>query len=214
MTTALILIYFALQLFLAVLFCFFGYRHIKKIIMAYGFLMGAGISYLLLWSAVSPVLAIVLPILIGIIVALLFYFFFFLGIFFTGANFGITAALFLLTLIKADPSSAFPMIFIALLAIAIGCMTVVYRRFFLILSTSFNGGFSLTLYGGFLIFQIAPLLSASSSFAQAFVKLNDSLQGFYAANGLLISGVAVALGIVGMIVQFTKTAPGKKSKKH
>ena len=192
---------------LGIINCFFGYRYLRKLLMAFGLLVGGLISFLLLNGVVSTVWAIVLSLLIGAAVGVLLYYVFVAGIFLTGASFGATAAYMLCGLFHIGYESTFATIAILVLSIVLGVLAVIYRRFFIVLATSFNGGLYISLFCGYLIYGIGRN-AALSSFSR-------DLSAFQASYNQWILIAAAALGIAGLIIQLTKTAsaPKKRQKK-
>ncbi len=217
MNTVILGLYFLLQFVLGFLFCFFGYRYIRKIIMAYGFFYGAMVSYLIFApiSGLPTLLSVILSVLIGLGAAILLYFIYNAGIFFTGAGFGALLASTIVLFFGASVSSTFGIVFVLVSAFAVGCLTIVYKRFFIVVSTSYVGGCSLAVYGSYLVLNYAALLKTTDLPVNTLINnLNNSIIAFSTAQYSLIVIAALVLFAAGMVIQFTKTAPVKKVNKN
>ena len=204
--------FFIVNLFLAFILCFFGYRYVRKLIMAYGFLFGFLAAFLLLApvAGLSTVLALVFSILIGVGVCLLLYH---VGIFLMGASFGALIGWAILVLFGGSVTTTFGIIFICVFAVALGSLTIVYRRAFLIFSTSFNGASSLALYGGYFFLHLSSIFSAQAGTAsQTLRSLTRAVTAFQQTHAQWLLLATLVLAILGILIQFTKTAPRKKSK--
>ena len=116
-------------------------------------------------TGLSTVLALVFSILIGVGVCLLVYFLYHVGIFLMGASFGALIGWAILVLFGGSVTTTFGIIFICVFAVALGSLTIVYRRAFLIFSTSFNGASSLALYGGYFFLHLSSIFSAQAGTA-------------------------------------------------
>ncbi len=207
--------FFIVNLFLAFILCFFGYRYVRKLIMAYGFLFGFLAAFLLLApvTGLSTVLALVFSILIGVGVCLLVYFLYHVGIFLMGASFGALIGWAILVLFGGSVTTTFGIIFICVFAVALGSLTIVYRRAFLIFSTSFNGASSLALYGGYFFLHLSSIFSAQAGTAsQTLRSLSRAVTAFQQTHAQWLLLATLVLAILGILIQFTKTAPRKKSK--
>lgn len=214
MDSFLIILYMVIEIALAVLFCFFGYRFIRKIVAAYGFIFGSMIAYILLApiAGLDTILAIILSLVIGVIVGMLAYFLYHVGIFLSGANFGFIVATFILLLFNLQPEGFLPIAILVAFAVCGGVLTIIYRRLFIIISTSVSGASTIASYICALIFSPDSILAKGAEGLDRFQRLleNGSYQ-FYQSYGTWMLLFIIIFSVAGIIVQFKKTAPKGKS---
>ena len=144
------IIYCVLAAIFGIVFCFFGYKYLKRLFIGLGLLIGTLVAYSLLAGVLSPVLSIVISVLIGAVVGILLYYLTVVGIFITGAAFGAIVVMIVCTLAGWNVSSTAALIIMGVVAITTGVLAVVFRRGIMIISTSFTGAYSIVTYSGFL----------------------------------------------------------------
>ena len=119
----------------------------------------------------------------------------------------------ILVLFGGSVTTTFGIIFICVFAVVLGSLTIVYRRAFLIFSTSFNGASSLALYGGYFFLHLSSIFSAQAGTAsQTLRSLSRAVTAFQQTHAQWLLLATLVLAILGILIQFTKTAPRKKSK--
>lgn len=194
-----------LALALGILFCFFGYRYLRKLLMGFGFLAGAIISYILLAPAFSTLITVVLSVVIGAAAGALLYYVYVAGIFLLGAVFGSSAVCIACVLFGWNPLSLTASICMVVFAIVMGVLAVLYRRSLGIITTAFTGGMLTALVCGFLIFDEPASLSVNN--------LVPMLRGFFREQTYWVTLSGAGLSAAGMLIQFFTTAPRGKGKR-
>ena len=202
---ALAIIYCAIVAIFGVIFCFFGYRHLKKLFIGLGFLIGSFVSYILLAPLMSPFLGILVSVLIGAVVGLLFYFLHVVGLFITGASFGALLVSIVCAFFGWDVTAVWGIIALCVIAILFGVLAVIFRRGLMIISTSFTGGYSVASNLGFLV-------GGGMTKAVTLFNLSDKMNIFVENHANVIVIIALILGVAGCIIQFFITAKGKGKK--
>lgn len=194
-----------LAIALGILFCFFGYRYLRKLIMAFGFLVGTVTAYILLAPVMSTFPTIILSVVIGAATGLLLYYVYVAGIFMLGSIFGASAVSTVCVLFGWNPFSLLTSIFMVVCAIVMGVMAVIHRRTLIVISTAFTGGMLTALCCGFLLLGNPASLTVSS--------LAPTLKAFFTDHSYWCIIAGAALAAAGMLTQFlttAKTAPHKK----
>ncbi len=199
------IIYCAIAAIFGIIFCFYGYRYLKKLFICLGFLIGALFAYILLAPVMSTFLAIIVSLLIGAVCGLLLYYLYVVGIFVTGACFGAVLVLIVCMLFGWNYLSVTALVIMGVASITLGILAVIYKRGLMILATAFTGGSSIAMNAGFLISGITASLTAAN--------LTSRMNAFYIQNSTIITAAALALGVAGTLIQFLITAPGRKSRK-
>lgn len=169
---------------LGLLYCFFGYRSVRLITAIVGFLLGfvGGTAASVHLNLTSP-LDIVVPVLAGVVVALLNFFLYKLGVFVAVffVTMSVTASL-LLTYVKLEENVALIIGLAAGLVFAI--LAVIFVKPVIIIMTAFMGG----------------LLFADQIFEYLVQVRWDSQM-----ETLARLGTGAGLGLIGMIFQFVTT---------
>ena len=194
-----------LAIALGIMFCFFGYRYLRKLITGFGFLVGAVTAYILLSPTMALFPTIVLSILIGAAAGLLLYYIHVAGIFMLGAFFGAAAVTILCTLFDWDPFSLAASIFMLVSAIVLGVMAVIYRRNLIVICTAFTGGMLTALCCGYMIFGNPEALTIPT--------LLPTLKSYFMNHSNWCTLAGAALSAAGMIIQFVTTAKVPRKKR-
>ena len=194
-----------LALVLGILFCFFGYRYLRKLIMGFGFLAGAITAYILLAPTTSTLVTIALSAVIGAATGAFLYYVYVAGIFILGAIFGSSAVCILCVLFGWNPLSLTASILMVVCAIVMGVMAVLHRRSLGIICTAFTGGMLTALLCGFLIFDNPSSLTVGG--------LIPALRGFFREETYWVSLAGAGLSAAGMLIQFFTTATPRKGKR-
>ena len=92
------------QIVLGIFYCFFGYKYFRLITAVIGFFVGSAIGFALLYSE-GMMAAAIAAIVGGLLLALLAYFIYVVGLFFSGAFFGLVLSVLILRFFSADFSS-------------------------------------------------------------------------------------------------------------
>ncbi len=193
-----------LAIALGIMFCFFGYRYLRKLITGFGFLIGAITAYVFLAPTMALFPTIILSVVIGAATGLLLYYIHVAGIFLLGAFFGISAVSILCILFDWDPFSLGASIFMLVSAIVLGVMAVIYRRNLIVICTSFTGGMLTALCCGYMILGSPESLTVAT--------LMPSLKTYFMDHSYWCTIAGAALSAAGMLIQFVSTAnvPRKK----
>ncbi|OHD12051.1 MAG: hypothetical protein A2086_04175 [Spirochaetes bacterium GWD1_27_9] len=170
---------------------FFGYKLFKVLLAILGFGFGAVITYKIVYSVSNiPSLSIVAGIIIGIVTAVLLVVFYFGGVFLIGASFGILIGLALQLQLDQITKIAI----IAILAISLGVLSLIFQKFMVIVSSSFGGGFltiNSIIYLYFLLNGKIFTLQEYSSFVR-----NSNLLYF----SIIIASLVI--GVIGIMSQY------------
>jgi hypothetical protein len=200
-----------------ILFCFVGYRIFRFTFFIAGLLIGFGVTYMILESKVTFLIALVIAGGVGLIFGILFTFVAAIGIFATGAILGLAIA----TVVLATPvgdmitSNGIQWLhFVIMLgaAVVFGVIALLLQKFIMIIGTSFGGSFMMaTAVDAILVHSnFSTIIPNALNFH--FDTLLESEWKVY----VMIAGFAV-FGIIGSVVQFRVTARNynhnKKSKK-
>jgi len=180
----------------------FGYRLFKPVLFIVGFIVGAGIVYLILWrySSVGILVLVLAPIAVGILCGILLLWFAVAGIFVLGAALGFL--LFSLFMSSREGgligSKLTEYLVMAGVTLAGGILALIFQKTVIILATSFGGAFAVLagidryLGGGFA--EVIPhIIQGHSDLIQAGLKTYIEI------------GACVLLSVIGIIVQFKKT---------
>lgn len=194
-----------LAIALGIMFCFFGYRYLRKLIMGFGFLVGAITAYILLAPTMSLFPTIILSVVIGAATGLLLYYVHFAGIFMLGAAFGASLVRILCTLFSWDPSALVASILTLVAAIVLGVMAVIYRRNLIVICTAFTGGMLTALCCGFMLFGEPEALTVA--------KLVPTLRTYFSDHSYWCTLAGAALAAAGMLIQFITTAKVSRKKR-
>ncbi len=173
--------------------CFFGYRIFKIVLGMMGFLFGGVLASIIGYAVSQEVAVAVISGLVGgFIGAVLMVALYFVGIFLIGALFGGILAGVLFAAAQTSPEPAV----LIVAAVFAGIIALVFQKFIIIVSTAFNGAWAVVSGIGHFttdtdFTDITELVRAEAT--QLYVVILCSL----------------ALGIVGVIVQY-RTAPAKE----
>jgi hypothetical protein len=176
--------------------CFAGYRLFKLVLGIYGFILGAlmastavgsGETWWMIAAAIGG----------GLVGALILVAAYFIGVALIGAGVAALAVNLIWSYLGSDPH---PVVVIVCAALgALGALAL--QRYVIIVGSAFGGAWT-AIVGG-----LAMRSSASKAVEEVWLAYPTSLQSPRA----LILAAWIALGIVGVIVQFRWTAKGKKS---
>lgn len=194
-----------LAIVLGILFCFFGYRYLRKLIMGFGFLAGAITAYILLAPSFSTLMTIVLSVLIGAAAGAILYYIYVAGIFLLGSAFGAAIVCIVCVLFGWNPLSLTASIFMVVCAITLGVLAVLHRHSLIIICTAFTGGMLTALLCGFLLFGNVSALTVG--------ELIPILRSFFRAQTYWVTLAGAALSAAGMLIQFLTTAPARRRRK-
>lgn len=174
---------------IGVLQCLFGYRIFKVVLGLTGFFAGFVLAFSILQD--GGILALVAGLIGGMIGALLMSFFYRIGVFVVGAFLGSVFGIFGLAVTGAEDG----LIFLIVLSLISGLISLYVQKFMIILSTSFVGSWIAVAGVAFLLMGAAHPLG---------------LEHLFQSTGLTFYAVLVSwltLGIAGMAYQFRSTAP-------
>ncbi|MGH9372935.1 MAG: DUF4203 domain-containing protein [Vicinamibacterales bacterium] len=178
--------------------CFAGYRVFRIVLAIYGFILGALLasSFMGADQTVWMVLAWVAGGLVGALILLLAYF---AGVALLGAGIGAAAA----HMIWASFSSEPGLFIVIAFSIAGALAALALQRYVIIVATAF-GGAQTALVGAAALMGDAGAVRAASQAVYRVYPLDPLPNTYWDAT------ISLALGIIGVIVQVTITARGKK----
>ncbi|MGI6665463.1 MAG: DUF4203 domain-containing protein [Christensenellaceae bacterium] len=199
---------FLIQIIIACLLCFFGYRYMRFLFSAYGFMLGIFLCTLLVPASLIVPLQILIYALSGALFGYLFYLLYNVSVFVSGAGLGLVLGLYLSFLLNLQPFSLYFFIVIAALSITLGALMLVYKKIVLIIATAATGAFQLVLYGGYLLFHLfAP--TGQYPLPTTSVDHHTAFTGFFEANLLLLLIAILVFFLLGFFVQRKKYGKGK-----
>ncbi|MDL2237692.1 TMEM198/TM7SF3 family protein [Christensenellaceae bacterium OttesenSCG-928-K19] len=204
-----------LLLVLGIIYCFWGYKYLKVMIMLYALFAGGSFMFNLL-SESAPDLGNgiwVISIAVGLVLGLLAFFFVKFCIFLAGGILGIA----IFNLVKgANPAyfASLDSIYVFLIGLAcfiiLGVITLAAKKHLIIIVTAVFGAYSMVYVAGILIGLIgSPQSAASASVTTAVTQLAPVSVWNSAPSWAMMLPVAV-LAIIGIFVQYKRTARGKK----
>lgn len=168
-----------------VIWCFFGYRFFRTLITITGFLIGAGIGYIIGVFTDEQSVAIALCLIGGAICAILVNVIYYVSIFLIGATMGVVV--YQLLCLLAGEQLHFILAIIFLVAGGIIALKIV--KLAIVLGTSFHG--SSTIVAG------AVLLFYSTVEIQRFFIVKE-----YHSQLILMGVIMIILGITGFLIQY------------
>ncbi len=201
-------LYFLLCIVFGFLYCFNGYRYLRKIIGIFGFLLG-GITAYFLFADMSVVLRIVLIIVFAIAFSLLFKLLYKIGIFFTGASFGAILGLALCGALNFDLAETVPLLIVGSFALGFGILTLIFSRVFIIIATSIVGASSIALNSIAVITGYEKLFVQFSDVTAMFDTVSHVVKSVPQNHAIALFIAALVFSVLGMVVQFRKTAKHK-----
>jgi hypothetical protein len=178
--------------------CFAGYRLFRIVLAIYGFILGALLASSFMGA--EQTLWMVLTWLIGGIVgALILLVAYFAGVALLGAGIGAAAAHMIWASFSTEPG----MLVVILFAVAGALAALALQRYVIIIATSFGGAQTALIGAAALMGDSTPVQAAARAVYRVYPL--DPVP-----NTNWDAGIALALGIAGVIVQLAVTAKGKK----
>ncbi len=214
MAALLPVLFLVLLVILGVIYCFWGYRYLKIMIMLYAFFVGGSFVYNLL-SEHAPGLGAgtwIIAIGAGLLLGLLAFFFVKFCIFLAGGILGIA----IFNWIKsANPAyfAGLDAVYAFLIGLAcfliMGFITLAVKKHLIIIVTAIFGAYSIVHVSGILIGLInAPQMAAQASAATAVTELAPvSIWHNLPLWGMAIP--VIVLAIMGMVKQYRHTGRGR-----
>jgi len=192
----------ALGMLLGIVICFYGYRLFKPTLFIVGFIVGAGITYYVLYykTQVGIILLVILPILAGVLFGLVLLIFAVVGIFVLGALFAFLLVCILLSTREGGLITSKIAILVILGAAPLigGVVAVLMQKPLIIIATSFAGAYAFVagidhiFHGGFS--DVIPhIIAYHTEYIQADYKTYIEIAGCF------------ILFAIGMYVQFRHT---------
>lgn len=178
--------------------CFAGYRLFKLVLGIYGFILGAAMTSTAIGSA-EPWWMILAAIGGGLVGALILVAAYFIGVALLGAGLAVLAVHLVWTPIGGEPHPV--VLIVAAVAGAMGAL--VLQRHVIIVGTAFAGAWT-AIVGG-----LAMRTNAAKVAEEVWLAYPTSLDQHRA---WIVAGW-VALGVLGVVVQFKWTGKGKRSSK-
>ncbi|MGB1285278.1 MAG: DUF4203 domain-containing protein [Aggregatilineales bacterium] len=194
-----------LTLFSAIIFIifgvvntFFGWRLVRLLIAAWGFVIGGSIGLALAANSGTAVILLAIGAggLIGIVLSYVLYL---VGLFSMGASFGAGLLTVLPVFLALNPDP----IFVIIAALIGGIIAVALQRPIVIIYTAFSGA-AFIVIGGLLFVPDAISVSVSEETRLAFRTLSSNFEVNPDLNNTAIA-VWVVIGIIGALVQFRTT---------
>lgn len=196
------IIYCAVLVLLGAAYCFFGYRLLRILMSAAGFVLGfsLGMTYI-----DAPALtAVLVSVLIGLAAAALLYFVYNIGVFAAGACFGAAVAKAAISAFALPSTGLAAIVIVAVLGLLGGILALVVKRIFLVICTSFLGA-GLTV-NGVVLFVTGHSAGVDVGSVR---KIALSLRDVSFTEDYVYLIAALALGLMGALVQLFKTAKKK-----
>jgi len=189
-------IVFLAHIAIAVIYCFWGYRHFRTLISIYVFLFvfPSMLSLISGRAGVSDTMAMIISLVIAIAATALTWIIYKVAIFAGGGFLGLSIASFLFESLN---NIVLTVVISIILFILLGILALKFRRVIIILSSAIIGAFSLFVYGYYLVFSFGSI--SSMPFTEA-AKLPLSFQSVIGTNYLLYL-VPIILAIIGIVVQ-------------
>ena len=176
--------------------CFLGYRIFKFILGLTGFLIGGALAGVIGYAiSQQEVVALLAGLVGGFIGAALLIALYFIGVFLIGALLGGILGAVFFAVAGSSPEPAVLLI----LAVIAGVIALIFQKFMIIVSTGFGGAWSVVM--GIAYFTTGAIDPTN-------------LERMFRSGGTLLYAILlcwIALGIVGVIVQF-KSAPKKEKE--
>lgn len=186
-------------LVLGLLFTFWGYKKLKKLLTVSSALITFCAAFMALGElGLAP--QIIISLVLGIIAGVLAHFFFLVGIFCVGASFGAILGVFITTYVSL-PGSMLGTVITVFLAVLFGVFALKTRRIYLSFVTAYTGAYAVC-------FSLCFLISAISTGFSGKEAALSMLSGF----SLVISIATIILGLIGFIIQLVFTAPRTAKK--
>ena len=177
--------------------CFFGYRIFKIILGLMGFLIG-GVLAAAMGFAVSEqeIIALVSGLVGGIIGAALMVVLYFVGIFLIGAFLGGVLGTVLFAVAETYPEP----VVLLILAVITGVIALIFQKFMIIVATGFGGAWS--------------VVTGIAYFTTGAIDPTN-LESMFRADGSQLYIIVlcwIALGTVGVVVQYLSAPPPKEEE--
>jgi len=198
-------VYFLAQVLLSFAFCFFGYRHIRTLLSAYGFIAGfiAAYTLLMMKTSLESWAVLLLGVFGGAIVAGVSYFLYRTAMFLAGSGLGILAGFVLCSLMGVKPLDTLGLVIIGALAVAAGLLSIGYKKVILIASTAFGGATLLCLHAGYIIYM-AGSKGLSGIASRLFPDLFHDMAAFFTAYRFYVFAAIIVFTAAGLLVQIKK----------
>lgn len=193
-------IYCGICVLLGAAFCFFGYRLLRILIAVAGFVAGFSLGMMYIETS-SEMTTLLICVIVGLAGAALLYFVYNIGIFAIGAGLGASVARLILPLFSIPEASTFALVLIIVLGLLGGILSLLLKRVIMIIGTSFVGS-EMTI-NGIIMFATGSAFKVDISNAN---KMLETLKNFSIADKDVYIVAAIALAVVGILVQYFKTA--------
>lgn len=189
------------HLLLGVVFCFFGNRWLKIILVVYGFAAGFMLCFTLLpiVTSLSDTLVLLISIGVGIVGAVVFVFLLYLGIFFIGFGGGLLLCLLAVSVFNLNILDWFVYVPIMIVCSLLGTLTLNNRRIFISVFTAFIGASALA--------QFINQLISGISLESLLLKTDQAIYATYSSTVYLVA--LAVLFVAGLVVQLTITSKKK-----
>ena len=194
-------IYCGVCVLLGAAFCFFGYKLLRLLMAAAGFVAGFSLGMMYIETTSETLL---ICILVGLAGAALMYFVYSIGVFAAGAGMGASIAKIVLPMLAIPQGGGFAIVLTIVLGLLGGILALVIKRTIIIISTAFVGA-EVTVNG---VVMIATGSAASLDISSA-EKMLDGLKSISITDKDVYFVAAIALAVVGILVQYFKTAAKK-----
>ena len=196
-------IYCGVCVLLGAAFCFFGYKLLRLLMAAAGFVAGFSLGKMYI-ETTSETTTLLICILVGLAGAALMYFVYSIGVFAAGAGMGASIAKIVLPMLAIPQGGGFAIVLTIVLGLLGGILALVIKRTIIIISTAFVGA-EVTVNG---VVMIATGSAASLDISSA-EKMLDGLKSISITDKDVYFVAAIALAVVGILVQYFKTAAKK-----
>lgn len=199
-------ILFIAHIIIAILYCFSGYRNFRVLTSVYVFLLVFPLVLVGLQNSTSLSESVTVLIAVGVaaLATALTWAIYKVAIFICGGLLGAGIAI---MIFQSGLSTIACLILGVALFVLFGIITLKFRKILIILSSSIIGGFSLFVYGYYIIFKFGAV--STLDFTNA-AKLPFTFSEIIGTN-YLVYLIPIAISIIGIIVQ--ATAGNKRKKK-
>lgn len=201
-------ILFIAHVAISILYCFFGYKHFRVLISAYAFLAIFPITFAWLsdMGSLSDTAVILISAGIACLVTALTWAIYKISLFICGGMLGAGIAS---MIFQAGLPDVAAIVLTIALFIVFGILTMKFRKVLIILSSSLIGGFSLFVYGYYILFNFAKI--ATLEFAEA-AKLSMTFTDIIGSNYWLYI-IPIVISILGIVAQAKGKGPKRSSKR-
>lgn len=205
-----LIIYCVLVALIGFSYCFWGYKHLRKLIAAVCFVTAALATYFVLSVLASFALLVnvLLALLAGMLAGALSFFVYKVALFILGLQFGVILSAILIALFSIARGGTLAIVITIVLSLLCALLILKLQRPLSIIFTSVAGAVLFLLFGGFLAFNYDGLQSLAQG--AGLKTIANALIVYFMAHKAYFIPLTAAVGAGGMLIQFFVTAPKKR----